>query len=112
LEGLKEAITQEVAAIPLKMTRRVMGKYRERLKQYIDNEGHHLSGAVFKLKTALCILFEIKKILLGLAFISFLNRGVLSAAPCTSIRTYLRSWTIDVRLVHLNGIMFQSKHVV
>jgi hypothetical protein len=30
----------------------------------------------------------------------------------TSIQTYLRSWTIDVRLVHLNGIMFQSKHVV
>jgi hypothetical protein len=30
----------------------------------------------------------------------------------TSIQTYLRSWTIDVRLVHLNGIMFQSEHVV
>jgi hypothetical protein len=31
LKGLKEAITQEVAAILLKMTCRVMKKYRERL---------------------------------------------------------------------------------
>jgi hypothetical protein len=31
LEGLKEAITQEVAALPPEMTRRVMEKYRERL---------------------------------------------------------------------------------
>jgi hypothetical protein len=31
LEGLKEAITQEVAAIPPEMTRRVMEKYQERL---------------------------------------------------------------------------------
>jgi hypothetical protein len=30
----------------------------------------------------------------------------------TSVQTYLRSWTIDVRFVHLNGIMFQSKHIV
>jgi hypothetical protein len=31
LEGLKEAITQEVAGIPPEMTRRVMEKYRERI---------------------------------------------------------------------------------
>jgi hypothetical protein len=31
LEAIKEAITQEVAAIPPKMTRRVMENYRERL---------------------------------------------------------------------------------
>jgi hypothetical protein len=46
LEGLKEAITQEVAAIPLEMTH--MKKYWERLKQCIDNEGRHLSHVVFK----------------------------------------------------------------
>jgi hypothetical protein len=40
LEGLLEAITQEVAAIPPEMTRRVMEKYWERLNQCIDNEGH------------------------------------------------------------------------
>jgi hypothetical protein len=48
LEGLKEAITQEVAAIPPEMTCRVMEKYRERLSQCIDNEGRHLSDVVFK----------------------------------------------------------------
>jgi hypothetical protein len=48
LEGLKEAITQEVAAIPQEMARRVMEKYRERLNQCIDNEGRHLSDVVFK----------------------------------------------------------------
>jgi hypothetical protein len=41
LEGLKEAITQEVTAIPPEMTRKVMEKYRERLSQCIDHEGHH-----------------------------------------------------------------------
>jgi hypothetical protein len=61
LESLKEAISKEVAAIPPEMTRRVLEKYRERLSQCIDNEGHHLSGAVFKFKTALCILFKILK---------------------------------------------------
>jgi hypothetical protein len=48
LEGLKEAITQEVAAIPSEMTRRFMEKYREGLNQCIENEGHHLSDVVFK----------------------------------------------------------------
>jgi hypothetical protein len=56
----------------------------------MDNEGRHLSEAVFKFKTTFCIQFKIKKkkkelILLGLIFINFPNRGVLSAAPCTSI---------------------------
>jgi hypothetical protein len=48
LEGLKEMITHKVAAILPKMTCRVMEKYRERLNQYIDNEGRHLSDVVFK----------------------------------------------------------------
>jgi hypothetical protein len=45
---LKEAITQEVAAISTEMIRRVREKYRERLNQCIDNEGRHLSDVVFK----------------------------------------------------------------
>jgi hypothetical protein len=49
LEGLKEAITQEVAAILPEMTHRVMEKYLERLNQCIVNEGHHLSDVVFKI---------------------------------------------------------------
>jgi hypothetical protein len=48
LEGLKEAITQEVAAIPPEMTHRVMENYQEKLNQCIDSEGHHLSDVVFK----------------------------------------------------------------
>jgi hypothetical protein len=42
LEALKEAITQEVAAIPPEMTRRVMENYRKRLNKCSDNEdnGH------------------------------------------------------------------------
>jgi hypothetical protein len=46
LEGLKEAITEEVAAIPPEMTPKVMEKYRQRLSQCIDNEGRHLGDAV------------------------------------------------------------------
>jgi hypothetical protein len=48
LEGLKEAITHKVVAIPPEMTCRVMEKYWERLDQCIDNEGRHLSDVVFK----------------------------------------------------------------
>lgn len=48
LEALKEAITQEVAAIPPEMTRRVIENYRERLNQCINNEGRHLSNVIFK----------------------------------------------------------------
>jgi hypothetical protein len=61
LEGLKEAITQEDAAIPPEMTHRVMEKYRERLNHCIDNEGRNLSDVhvVFSFKTTLCKLFKI-----------------------------------------------------
>jgi hypothetical protein len=48
LEGLKEAITQEVAAVPVEMTHKIMEKYRERLNQCIDNEARHLSDIVIK----------------------------------------------------------------
>ena len=48
LEALREAITQEVAAIPPEMIRRVMGNYRERLNECIVNEDRHLSNVMFK----------------------------------------------------------------
>lgn len=48
IEALKEIITQEVAAIPPEMTRRVTENYRKRLNQCIENEGRHLSDIIFK----------------------------------------------------------------
>jgi hypothetical protein len=48
LEGVKNAIAKEAAAIRPEMTRRVMEKYRDRLNQCIENEGRHLSDVVFK----------------------------------------------------------------
>jgi hypothetical protein len=59
LEDLKEAITQEVAANPPEITRRIMEKYQERLNQCIDEEGRHLSDVFLNFRTALCILFKI-----------------------------------------------------
>ena len=48
LEDLKERIREEINAIPLEMTRRVMENFRERLHQCIANNGHHLSDIIFK----------------------------------------------------------------
>ena len=48
IEQLKEAIRQEVAAIPLAMTRKVMDNFRERLQDFIINNGQHLSDVIFK----------------------------------------------------------------
>jgi len=43
LEALKEAIRQEVAAITPEMILKVMDNYRERLHQFINIQGRHLS---------------------------------------------------------------------
>ena len=91
LEALKEAIRQEVAAITPEMILKVMDNYRERLHQCINIQDRHLSDVLFKThrcKTAFCVLSRNKKknicrIFFGFEFISFPNRGVLSAAPCT-----------------------------
>ena len=48
LEALKEAIRQEVAAITPEMIRKVMDSYRERLHQFINIQGRHLSDVLFK----------------------------------------------------------------
>jgi len=48
LEQLKEAIRQEVAAIPPAITRKGMDNFRERLQQCVINNGRHLSYVIFK----------------------------------------------------------------
>ena len=48
IEQLKEAIRQEVAAIPPALTRKVMDNFRERLQECVINNGRHLSDIIFK----------------------------------------------------------------
>ena len=48
IEQLKEAIRQEVAAIPPAMTRKAMENFRERLQQCAINNGRHLSDVILK----------------------------------------------------------------
>jgi len=48
IEQLKEAIRQEVAAIPPAMTRKAMDNFRERLQECVINNGRHLSDVIFK----------------------------------------------------------------
>ena len=65
LEALKEAIRQEVAAITPEMILKVMDNYRERLHQFINIQGRHLSDVLFKIgwcKTAFCVLSRNRKL--------------------------------------------------
>ncbi len=48
IEQLKDAIRQEIIAIPHEMTRRVIDNFRERLRQCVDNNGSHLTDLIFK----------------------------------------------------------------
>jgi hypothetical protein len=48
LKALKDAIRDEVAAIPPEMTKIVMENFRERLRQCIANNGRNLSDIIFK----------------------------------------------------------------
>ena len=48
IEQLKEAIRQEVAAIPPAMIRKAMDNFRERLQECVINNGRHLSDVIFK----------------------------------------------------------------
>ena len=50
LQELKDVIRQEVAAIPREVTRRTMDNFRERLRECLNNGGHHLSDIIFKTK--------------------------------------------------------------
>ena len=88
IEQLKEAIRQEVAAIPPAMTRKAMDNFRERLQLCVINNGRHLSDVIFEsvLQTALHMLC-INKISFCVPcfvwfFIALQNVGVISATPC------------------------------
>ena len=48
IEQLKDAINQEITAIPHEMTRRVTDNFREHLRQCVDNNGSHLTDLIFK----------------------------------------------------------------
>ena len=48
IEQLKDAIRQEITAIPHEMTRRVIDNFRERLRQCIDNNRSHLTDLIFQ----------------------------------------------------------------
>ena len=64
LEALKEAIRQEVAAITPEMILKVMDNYRERLHQFINIQGRHLSDDLFRThccKTVFCVLSRNRK---------------------------------------------------
>lgn len=41
LQALREAVTQEVAAIPIIMTRRCTEKFRDGVHQCVNNDGRH-----------------------------------------------------------------------
>jgi hypothetical protein len=48
MDGSKDAIHEELAAIPPEMTNIVIENFRERLWQCIANNSHHLSDVIFK----------------------------------------------------------------
>ena len=48
IEHLKDAISQEIIAIPLEMIRRVIENFRERLRQCVDNNVSYLTDLIFK----------------------------------------------------------------
>ena len=48
IEQLKEAVLQEVAAIPPAMIRKAVDNFRERLQEFVINNGRHLSDFIFK----------------------------------------------------------------
>jgi hypothetical protein len=47
-QALKDAIRQEIAAIPPAMTERIMRVFRNRLEECVANDGHHFGDIIFK----------------------------------------------------------------
>jgi uncharacterized protein (DUF1015 family) len=47
LDELKNAIDQEIAAIPAEMLVRVIEDFNKRLESCILNDGHHLDDVIF-----------------------------------------------------------------
>ena len=88
IEQLKDAICQEITAIPHEMTHRVIDYFHEHLRQCVDNNGSHLTGLILKpnetkwhymyfskMKTLFCLFY--------LAFIKPTNVSDHFAGPCT-----------------------------
>ena len=50
IEQLKDAIRQEITAIPHEMTCQIMDNFRERLQQCVDGNGTQLTDLIFKTK--------------------------------------------------------------
>ncbi|KAF6202497.1 hypothetical protein GE061_002893 [Apolygus lucorum] len=48
LQDLKDAITREIAAIPMEMLDNVMSNFAERLEQCINQQGRHLLSTIFR----------------------------------------------------------------
>ena len=48
IEKLKDAICQEITAIPHEMTCQVIDNFRECLQQCVNNNGSHLTDLIFK----------------------------------------------------------------
>jgi len=48
IEELKLSIRQEIAAVPQKMLQRAMQDFEERLRMCVRQEGHHLTGIIFR----------------------------------------------------------------
>ena len=48
IEELKRAIRLKIAAISQEMIHRVMDSFHERLQQYVDNDGKHLTDLIYK----------------------------------------------------------------
>ena len=48
IKQFKDAIRQEITAIPHEMTRWVIDNFRERHRQCVDNNGSHLTDLIFK----------------------------------------------------------------
>jgi len=48
IANLKQRIQEEVAAIPVKMLRKVMNSFRSRLDECVRRNGSHLEGVIFK----------------------------------------------------------------
>ena len=56
IEQLKEAIRQEVAAIPPAKTRKAMDNFRERLQEFVINNGRHLSDVILEAFEKNCVI--------------------------------------------------------
>lgn len=84
LEHLKEKITVEIVAIPLKTSRKLYVTFRDCLQQYIDADDRHFENIIFKKWNFLLILIKqtvFSKFYCSL-FITPRNSSVSSAALC------------------------------